>query len=482
MKITSFRNLKITYRILIIFQFMMIPAVMIFVVMFVMLHKVQDVNRGILIKNLASITAAYNVENELLNLKELRANYMLDGDRRWLWEFDTGVKTFNKWYNRAFEVANTEEERDILSAMSLELSHYLRAHREMMSLVEKGQKDQAVKLLLSRSMGHYDAIRANCEQLIASNNSAIADSENKLRVYAANSLYLSYAIIICFIIFGIILVYLISKSIADPIKEMVRASNGVLQVDTDKTEMENLRERFEMMIETIKANQQKMILSERRAAVGEIAAGISHELNNPIGVICGFTELLLKRKEITESDREFINDINNEAQRCKKLLGQMLDFARTPAPRYIETDIRGLINETARLFNTDKFRNVKISVDTPDNMPNILVDAVQIRQVLFNLMLNACEAMNYSGKVDVKLSKDGSCTSIKISDSGPGIRREVMEKIFTPFFTTKSGGVGLGLAICADIIEKHNGTLAVSNGDSGGAEFIITLQGERSDG
>ena len=482
MKIRSFRDLKIKYRILIVFQFMMIPTIMIFVVLFFMLHKVQEVNRGILIKNLSSITAAYNVENALLNLKELRANYMLDGDRKWLGEFDEGVKVFNSWYNRAFEVANTEDEKDILSDMSLEFSHYLNAHRDMMYLVEKGEKDQAVRLLLSKSMGHYNAIHSDCEELIAWNNRIITESEKRMKQYSNNSLYLSYTIIFCFLVFGVMLVYLISRSIADPIKEMVQASNRLIPVDTGKTEIENLKERFGVMIETIKASQQKLVISERRAAVGEVAAGISHELNNPVGVICGFSELLLKREEIGESDREFIRDINTEAQRCKKLLGQMLDFARTPDPRYLDTDINGLLHETARLFSSDKFRNVRITVETPEQSPHILVDAVQIRQVLFNLMLNSCEAMNYSGELKAELSYPGSYARIRITDTGPGIRDDIKEKIFTPFFTTKTGGVGLGLAICSDIIEKHSGTIVVKDGKNGGAEFIIALPGGEVDG
>lgn len=475
MRIAGFKNLKITYRILIGFQFMMIPAIMIFIVLFFMLHKVQDINRTILIKNLTSINAAYNVENALLNLKELRANYILDGNRKWLKEFDESVVVFNFWYNKAFEVANTDDEKDILSDMSLEFSHYLEAHKDILYLVQKGKRDQAVHLLLVKSMGHFNAIHHDCVQLIASNNSIISDSEKKLREYSSNSLYLSYAIIFCFIVLGVILVYLISKSIVEPIEEMVNASERVFPVDTDKTEIASLKQRFEMMIEAIKANQQKLIISERRAAVGEIAAGISHELNNPIGVICGFTELLLKRKEITESDREFINDINNEAQRCKKLLGQMLDFARTPAPRYIETDIKGLLNETIRLFNSEKFRGVRISFIAPDDSPLILADAVQIRQVLFNLILNSCEAMNCYGDVDINLSYTESAAEILISDTGPGIGEDVMGRIFTPFFTTKAGGVGLGLAVCSDLIEKHNGSITAKNKNSRGAEFFISL-------
>ncbi len=481
MKLYSIRNLKIWYKILIIFQFMMIPAIMIFIVLLVITHKMQDLHGEILLKNLTSITAGYNVENSLLNLKELKANYMLDGDRRWLKEFDEKVEQFNFWYNQAFQVANTDEERDILSIMSLEFSSYMKSHKEIIYLADSGRKDQAIKLLLIKSMNHYNAIYNGCEQLITVNRSVIAESESKLKRYINNSRYLAYVIIVCFIILGVLLVIIITKSIVDPIKEIEMASDNLMPVSTDKVEMESLRERFKMMIDTLTANQQKLIVSERRAAVGEIAAGISHELNNPIGIICGFAELLLQKKSLSDADMEYIGDIHGEAVRCKKLLGELLDFARTPAPCYILNNISSVIRETVKLLmNQDKYRDVRFEFKKPQEEVEIEIDAVQIKQVLLNMMLNSCEAMEYKGSVNIVLSYTSELAEVRITDDGPGIREKEREKIFTPFYTTKSRGVGLGLAICRDIIQKHNGSIEIGEAPGHGAEFVINIPRERN--
>jgi len=471
----KFKNIKIKYRILIIFQLMVIPIVTIFIILFLILYKAQETNREILLKNIVSITASYKIETSLLNLKEFRANYMLDGDKKWLTEFKEEINTFNHWYNRAFTVADLEDQKDILSEMSIEFNHYLKSHEDMMRLIDQGKKEVAVKLLLHKSMNHFNSIHSNCEKLISINIERITEAEEKIRNYSKSRLYLSYGIIIGFILIGIILVYIVAKSISDPIQEMVNASNKLLPLETDKTEIESLKESFELMIETIKENQQKMIISERRAAIGEIAAGISHELNNPIGVICGFAELLLKKNEITESDREFINDIYKEAQRCKNLLGQMLDFARNPSPQYMETNLNYLLNEIVRFFKSDKFKNIIIEIDSSKDLPSIMIDPVLMRQALFNIILNCCEAMNFVGIISIAISFEEPFAKIKISDNGPGIKDEIKDKIFTPFFTTKQKGVGLGLAICADIIEKHHGTIIAKNSKSGGAEFVITI-------
>lgn len=476
MKFYRMRNLKIWYKILIIFQVMMIPAIVIFIVLLVITSKMQELHGGNLIQNLASITAAYNVENSLLNIKELKSNYMLDGDKKWLKLFDEKVDQFNFWYNEAFQVVNSEEEKDILSIMSLEFSSYMKAHKKIMDLAESGKKDQAVSLLLIKSMNHFEAIYKGCERLIAGNRNAITESEHKLKRYISISRNLGYLVIFFFIILGVLLVMVITKSIVDPIREIERESEKLLPSSTSKVEIEKLRERFQLMMDTLTANQQKLIVSERRAAIGEIAAGISHELNNPIGIISGFAELLLHKKKLTDEDLEHIKDIHSEAVRCKKLLGDMLDFARTPEPNFMMHNLKNIITETVKLLkNQEKYSGIRFNSACPDDDIEIEIDAVQIKQVLLNILINACDAMNYNGKIDINLSYVDGYSEVKISDTGPGISDEERKKIFTPFYSTKTKGVGLGLAICRDIIEKHNGTIEVGSNTDQGSEFIIAI-------
>jgi signal transduction histidine kinase len=478
----SIKNLKIRYKIFIVSQFMMIPAIMIFIVLLVITHKMQHHNSVILIKNLTSITAAYNVENSLLSLKELKANYMLTGEKKWLREFNKEVEDFNYWYNQAFQVANTEEERDILSIMSLQFSSYMKAHKQIIFLADTGKKDQAIRLLLIKTMEQYNSIYKGCEDLISISRNVITESEKKLKKSIESSMVLAYVIIICFITLGVILVVIITRSIVDPINEIELASSNLLPVKSDKIEMERLRERFEMMIEALKSNQQKLIVSERRAAVGEIAAGISHELNNPIGIICGFAEILMNKKNLTDSDMESIEYIHNEAVRCKKLLGDLLDFARKPAPCYIRNNLRDVIGETVNLLkNQEKYKNVSFNAVFPENDVEIEIDAVQIKQVFLNMIINSCEAMEYRGRLDINLSYTPLSAEVRIKDEGPGIKEDEREKIFTPFYTTKTRGGGLGLAICGDIIEKHNGSIEVGGEPGRGAEFVIKIPRDRNE-
>ena len=342
--------------------------------------------------------------------------------------------------------------------------------------MDKGKKKEAIKVLHSKSTSYYDELYKGSENLIKKNEKIINESNEKAKQYLERSKIFGYITIVCFILMGIGFSLIITKSIVDPIKEMELDSSSVANITSDKNEIEGLRERFSKMIKTIEDNQEKLIHSERKAAIGEIAAGISHELNNPIGIICGFSEMMIKRESLSKKDRETVEDIYQEAVRCKNLLGRLLNFARTPEPNIKLTGIKNLIKQAVKTFeNQEKYSLVKFSITLPKEPVKIYIDSVQMRQVFINLILNACDAMNNSGKIKITLNVDDKNSIISFKDNGTGINPENMEKIFTPFYSSKPKGVGLGLAICRDIVEQHNGRLTVESEAGSFSNFIITI-------
>ncbi len=449
MNIKLFRDLKIGYKLLILFQFMMIPVIIMFIAFMIVMSKLNNIKSNILLENVSSIRAGYNLEKSILSLKGLKSYYILDGDKKWLAEFQSNMVTFNDWYRKSLQSAYTYEEQKTLSALSQNYYKYLDYHNKIISLVERGNRRAAIDCLLNSSSGVYSTILEESENLISINENKITEAEGQFLKYIEWSKFLFYVIIILFLIFGVILVLTTTRSIND---------------------------KFKIMIESLTANHKKFVISEKKAAIGEIAAGISHELNNPIGIISGFTDLLANKPELTEDDREIIIDINKEAQRCQSLLKQLLDFAKTPEPCYVETNISELIDETLNLFNNqDKYKNISFNFIPSYNLTNIYIEPFQIKQVLLNMIINACDAVDYKGYINVKLERLGNSVRICIKDNGKGISKENIGKIFAPFFTTKLEGVGLGLAICKDIIEKHNGTIDVESEQGNGTEFLILL-------
>ena len=471
-----FKDLKIWQKILLVFQFMMLPALIIFFMLMVSTNKLNSYQNSMLLENLSSITAASNLENSLMRLRGLKSYYLLDGNYEWITDFNRNVESFNYWYDACFRTAYSEEERDILSAMSVDFIKYMSIHEKILKAVRSGDRESAKRMLLKDSNESFDDIFNGCEKLINKNMSIINETAKKLHKYTSRGRILAYITLGCFFVFGSILITLVTRSIVGPINEIEKASRGFTDEKNDRNEIEMLKERFGRMIETINENQKKLIVSERRAAIGEIAAGISHELNNPVGIIYGFAEVLVNREQITEDDREYIEDIFRETQRCKKLLKDLLDFARTPEPSHIETDVYNLINETVGLLkNQNKYKNITFSVTSTGDTIIAYIDPFQIKQVLLNLLINSCNAMNYDGTVGIKVNNNMNSLTITVTDQGEGIKPENIEKIFKPFFSTKSDGIGLGLAVCRDIISKHNGTLEASSEYGKGAEFVINI-------
>jgi signal transduction histidine kinase len=455
---------------------MSIPAIIIFIASLIMMNYLQEAQNKILVENVSSIIAAYNVEKSILGLKGLKANYFLDGRQKWLDEFEINKSNFNHWYNEAFNSANTEEEKNILSTMAADFAIYQQYHDRIIELVRQKKNREAVRLLLNDSNKYYTSIFIGCEKLINKNEQLINVAKKSMASYLKKSRVLGFIAVVSFIFLGVVLVLMVARSIVDPIKEIERVSNEYAIPLENKSEIENLKKRFELMIETINNNQKRLVQSERKAAIGEIAAGISHELNNPIGIILGFAEILMKRKELTQNNMELVKDMHSEALRCKKLLGELLDFARIGDPKYEMVNIKELMKKTVHLFSSqDKFRDVAFEMHVPRHAIKIPADPIQIKQVLINIIINACDAVRNNGKISLHLTLEEDSVVVKIADNGPGIEEENREKIFDPFFTTKPKGVGLGLAICSDLIRKHNGSLAFVQGVEGGAEFIITL-------
>jgi signal transduction histidine kinase len=228
----------------------------------------------------------------------------------------------------------------------------------------------------------------------------------------------------------------------------------------------------------LRTMQEQLIRAERLAAIGQLAAGVSHEIDNPVGIILGYAELL--REDLTEGDprREDVQAIIDECKRCKRITGGLLGFARTAPPCTEPLQLAPLVEGTLTSLQPQKlFRQIVVRLEKGPALPPIVGDADQLRQVLVNLFLNAAQAMEGKGTLTVKIRREGEEGVVLVSDSGPGVPAELLERIFEPFFSTKGSGegTGLGLSLCRKLAEAHGGTLRAEESDSGGALFRLGL-------
>ena len=225
----------------------------------------------------------------------------------------------------------------------------------------------------------------------------------------------------------------------------------------------------------------EMVQAEHLATIGEIAAGVAHEIRNPLAGIAGAIEIITKGFPPDHPDREVLEDLRHEVHRIEKTLNDLLVYAR-PKPSYFgPADLREITAQTLQLARQQiGSKKVKFAVEISSSLPRFRADSEQLHQVLLNLILNAIQALDDEGGVRVTariLNRDeenqAGQLEISVSDTGPGIPPEHLERIFRPFYTTKRSGTGLGLSLCRRIISQHGGTLTAKSEIGHGSVFII---------
>ena len=225
-------------------------------------------------------------------------------------------------------------------------------------------------------------------------------------------------------------------------------------------------------------NQKSLLQQSKLVSIGLLAAGVAHEINNPLTTI--LTTALLIQEDIDPENPMYkeLGIIASETLRCRKIVTALLDFARKNEPIKKEHNLKELIDEVVLLTRKQAaFKDVSVESECAADMGSIQMDRGQLQQALINLILNGIDSTDSGGKVKVcaRIGPDSKYAEIEISDTGKGIPREDLDKIFDPFYTNKKNGTGLGLAITSGIIAQHDGIITVSSQLGQGSKFTIRL-------
>ncbi|MCR4318060.1 MAG: ATP-binding protein [Planctomycetes bacterium] len=250
------------------------------------------------------------------------------------------------------------------------------------------------------------------------------------------------------------------------------------EFNTFATSMEETYRKFADKVEAlesqIKEKDEQLERKSRLEALGEMAAGIAHEIKNPLGGLLMHAGMLERDIAKDSQEHRFITRILTAAKHIDDIIKNMLSFTREEAPRMVSTDLADILAQV-RMDAAHVAEEKNVALDFSFESTPIYADKAQLRQMILNIVINGIQAAGKGGKVELALRSEAASAEIEIHDTGEGIPQDALSKIFNPFFTLKEKGTGLGLAIVHRIVTAHKGTIKASNHDNGGAVFSITL-------
>ncbi len=287
------------------------------------------------------------------------------------------------------------------------------------------------------------------------------------------------------LVLGVIVAWVLSSRIVRPLRELTLATrllgesggDGPSVAAPSRDEIGQLAKAFNQMGGDLKRARLELLASSRLAFAGEVAAGIAHEVRTPLSVMRGAAQILGRSIDKDKAGRELVDMIIVEVDRLNRVVGGLVEIAKPRNPKIEQTDLNALL-QRAKDFLAHRADDQRISIvlDTDASLSEIRCDPDEIYQVVLNLTLNALQMLGEGGEIVLRTrAGDGGAAVLEVVDDGPGIESEVLEDIFTPFFTMRGGGTGLGLAMVQSIVESHLGVVSVTSSPGVGTTFRVEL-------
>ncbi|MCK9418252.1 MAG: ATP-binding protein [Nitrospirae bacterium] len=360
--------------------------------------------------------------------------------------------------------------------------------------------------LVTRLYGLYEAKTEAIERMRITARDIQSFTQNlskKERASIATTIKMSITLLVValvlVVIFGTIINIKLANSIASPLRTLEKITKKIAQGDFSesievkgKDELASLEASFNLMeeklknalwslehtIEKLREKQAQLVEAEKLASVGMLAAGIAHEINNPLTSVLTFSNLILEQCPKADPRCDQLKIVVRETERARNIVRQLLNFGREVNIKPVKININRPVEEIMdSLVAQEAFKGIELSINLGENLPDVYADPAQIGQVVLNLSLNAIHAITPPGKIEVSTRVIDTFVGIVFRDTGSGIAPEHMGKIFDPFFTTKgeTKGTGLGLAVSYGIIKKHGGDIEVASVMGQGTTFTVKV-------
>ena len=466
-------------------------------------YRLQRMNSHTLAVNVSNIRAAEQLEVVVQNIRHELDWFLVSHDREHLvraLEMEGGVDTR---LDQAEKLSMSPGEEAVVIDIKQRLDEFFALLRPMVDESADRVSSDAVKSLVEDVLSNHVLNLAN--KYLALNEQELQDSNQTIETMA-NRLALALLLMgTCGAIAGLVAGYGVARGISRsifqlsvPIRDVAGKLNevvGPIAVSADpsvedlETMLENVSAQVASVIEQLHERHREVIRADQLAAVGQLAAGLAHELRNPLMCMKVLVQSAARRGDHATLDARDLQVLNEEIVRLETLLQTFMDFARPAKLEKQEADLASIVRQTVDLLSGKaERRNVTIDCRSSEEQLTVEADAAQLRQVVLNLLLNALDAVPSGGKVWVEAIRDNGGRGdpesdgqsqphvcLRVADNGRGLPKEERNRLFEPFFSTKETGVGLGLAICQRIIHAHGGELAAKDREGGGAVFEVIL-------
>lgn len=457
-------------------------------------YRFEDIQRTLVADNLESVRAAEELEIALLEQRGYVSSYMLDdGNKTWLEQLDLHRKDFDVWLVSAREAARSNEEREILDQLEEVQQAYAAKRDEAVTLYDLGQGEQARQVLLRDVSKLYQQSYDLCEAFIAVNQKLVAAAAANVRRQVEQITVVVTAMLLVTVGLGVALMWLFFQGVVVPVRRIAaeaRSAAGDEVGDGQDPRADELRElgRYVQLLMTnvaetrsdLERSRVQLAHADKLAVVGKLAASVAHEIRNPLTSVKMWLYSLRRGVGQDGETQKKFDIVSSEIARLESIVRSFLEFARPPKLNVQLHPVGLLIEKTLELLHhrlEDEHIEVEL-VEEPD-LPQVLADPEQLKQVLLNLINNAVEAMPEGGRIGISTSRSRhggrEMVAIQVMDSGTGIPEDVQRRLFEPFYTTKEEGNGLGLCIAASVMARHHGLLELDSSGPQGTRWTIWI-------
>jgi len=449
-------------------------------------YQMQGLLSTIIDQDIAAFRVAEELESALVNQKGFVSYYFLDGNPDWLRQLGQYRQVFKDRLDSARQILKTDAERKVIDRIRSAYASYVEDKDRVISYYRRG--DRASGAELHQKVRHrFFEILDSCEAFKKIHTDRILYSRQSSHRQARHLRYIAVFALVMVFLLAVLLTAVLMFQILGPIRRLSQETDRQGRTPPTVDEITSLRQRMEGLLEDVdqthselERSRENLLQAEKMAMVGKLAAGMAHSIRNPFTSVKMRLFSLSRTLELTTSQRDDFEVISEEIRHIDQIVENFLEFSRPPKLKMQQVCPSTVVDNALQLLEHRlESYNVEVSVDRKQPLPEVTADPEQLKEVVVNIIINACEAMGKGGSIfideGVSAASVGAVAQIRIRDTGPGIPDSVREKIFQPFFTTKDEGTGLGLSIANRIIEEHRGLLRVDVIDGRGAAFIIQL-------